>query len=158
MEKLNNTKSNIDYIVFAIKQAKEAEAFGFTRNEACRNLKTALHQYWQHKTLKQHGDLQKLNLPRSAEAQGKTRSEIDVDHVVPQMVIVNMLMDLDDPDAATTHNLLKKYFHVCCITKEEHQRLSTLKLRYTMPADWDGENVYARYEKAKITLAFNLKK
>ena len=38
-------KDNIDYIVFSVKQAIEAESFGFTRNECCRNLKTALHQY-----------------------------------------------------------------------------------------------------------------
>lgn len=26
-------KENVDYIIFVIKQAKEAEEFGFTRNE-----------------------------------------------------------------------------------------------------------------------------
>ena len=37
--------SHLEFIVSAIQQAREAEAFGFTRNESCRNLKTALHQY-----------------------------------------------------------------------------------------------------------------
>jgi hypothetical protein len=50
---------NIDFIIFAIKQAKDAEKFGFTRNECCRNIKTALHQYWQNKTMGLHGQSQK---------------------------------------------------------------------------------------------------
>lgn len=41
---------NLYFIVFAVKQAKETEEYGFTRNECCRNFKTALHQYWQNKT------------------------------------------------------------------------------------------------------------
>lgn len=47
-------KTNIDFIAFAVKQANEAQKFGFTRNECCRNLKAALHQYWQNKTLGMH--------------------------------------------------------------------------------------------------------
>jgi len=35
-------KTNVEFIVFAIKQAKEAEAFGFTRNVCCRNNRLAL--------------------------------------------------------------------------------------------------------------------
>ena len=87
-------KDNIDYILFSVKQAIEAESFGFTRNECCRNLKTALHQYWQNKTLGLHGQSQKKNIPRSKAAIGKDTRECEVEHVIPQMYIVNMLMDM----------------------------------------------------------------
>ena len=40
-------KNNIDFIVFALKQMKEAQKFGFTANECNRNLKLALNHYWQ---------------------------------------------------------------------------------------------------------------
>ena len=63
-------KKNIDYIKFAIEQAIKAEEFGFSRNECNRNLKTALHQYWQTKELRQSGiksnSAQRKNIPRSS--------------------------------------------------------------------------------------------
>lgn len=36
------------------------------------------------------------------------------------------------------------------ITVEEHEKLSSLKLGKSMPADWDGNSKYARYNKAGI--------
>lgn len=76
-------KSNIDYIVFAIRQANEAQNFGFTRNHYSRNLRIALHQYWQNKTMGLSGVSQKENIPRSKAAVGKAKSETIVEHVVP---------------------------------------------------------------------------
>lgn len=65
-------KQPIDFIVFAVRQAQEAQAYGFNRNEACRNLKIAIHQYWQNKTLKLHGQSKKTKIPRSNAAVGKS--------------------------------------------------------------------------------------
>jgi len=48
-------KQNIDFIVFAVRQAQEAQFFGFSRNMACRNLKIAIHQYWKNLTPGPHG-------------------------------------------------------------------------------------------------------
>ena len=146
-------RDNIDFIVFAINQAVEAEAYGFTRNECCRNLKLALHQYWQNKVLGQHGQSQKKNLPRSKEAIGKNLTECDVEHVVPVMLIVNMLMDMNPISAEKVESILKKYWHVLLITKEEHQKLNSSGLRSTMPKDWDKENIWARYEAIGIKKA-----
>ena len=47
-------KKNIDFIIFALKQLRAAENFGFTRNESNRNLKLALNHYWQAKELGIH--------------------------------------------------------------------------------------------------------
>lgn len=143
-------KDNIDFIVFAIIQAQEAEQFGFTRNECCRNLKTALHQYWQNKTLGQHGQSQKTNLPRSKSAIGKPLPDLDVEHVVPQMEIVNMLMDMKSLDKKSVESVLKTYFHVLLVTKDEHRKLNASGLRSKMPNDWDGVNVWARYRAVGI--------
>ncbi len=143
-------KENLDYNIFAVEQAKAAEEFGFTRNECCRNLKTALHQYWQNKTLGQHGQSQKANLPRSQAAEGKPLSELTVEHVVPQMLIVNMLMDMNEIERNAVGALLLKYFHVLLVTNEEHNRLNSSGLRSTMPKDWDKENVWARYDAVGI--------
>ena len=145
-------KDNIDYILFSVKQAIEAESFGFTRNECCRNLKTALHQYWQNKTLGLHGQSQKKNIPRSKAAIGKDTRECEVEHVIPQMYIVNMLMDMSTINKDKIRNILEKYFHVLLVTKEEHRRLNASGLRSKMPDDWDGENIWARYDAVGINL------
>ena len=139
-------KSPIDFIVFAVNQAREAEAFGFTRNECCRNLKTALHQHWQHKTMGLHGQAMKSKIPRSKAALGKSLKECVVEHAVPQMAIVNWLMDLDSITNASVANLLERYFTVMLVTQEEHALLNSSGLRSTMPPQWDKTNVYARYE------------
>ena len=136
---------NLDFIVFAVERAKEAEDYGFTRNECCRNLKTALHQYWQNKTMGLHGQSQKKNIPRSKEAAGKELRECDVEHVVPQMEIVNMLMDMNPLTKQEIERILKNYFRVLLVTKGEHQRLNASGLRSKMPSNWDKKDVWARY-------------
>ena len=143
-------KSNIEFIVFAIRQAKDAEQFGFTRNESCRNLKTALHQYWQNKTLGFHGQSQKHNIPKSKRAAKIPIAECDVEHVVPVMYIVNVLMDMDSLTAEHVECILRKYFQVLVVSKEEHQKLNASGLRSKMPSNWDGENIWSRYDKVGI--------
>ncbi len=143
-------KTNIDFIAFAVKQANEAQKFGFTRNECCRNLKAALHQYWQNKTLGMHGQSQKKNIPRSKAAVGKKLNECIVEHAVPQMEIVNWLMDMKPLNNEGIEKILKKYFRVSLVTKKEHERLNASGLRYKMPQNWDKKDVWARYKEVGI--------
>ncbi|MCH9853263.1 MAG: hypothetical protein K0U45_07135 [Alphaproteobacteria bacterium] len=143
---------NIRFIIFAIKQEQKAEAFGFTRNECCRNLKIALHQYWQNKTMGLHGQSQKKNMIRSKKAVGLSTTECIVEHVVPQMVIVNKLMELRELEVNIVEKILRDWYRVCLITKEEDSLLRSNGLRSVMPDGWDGKNVWARYEKVGIEL------
>ena len=151
--KMNRKKPPAEFIVFAVKQAKEAQAFGFTRNECCRNLKTALHQYWQNKTLGLHGQSQKARIPRSNAAVGRPLTECVVEHVVPQMAIVNRLMDMEILTEATVIEFLSKCFAVILVTHEEHVKLNASGLRSTMPHGWDGSDIFARYAAVGIKLA-----
>lgn len=141
-----------EFIVFAVKQAHEAEEFGVSRNESCRNLKTALHQHWQHKTMGQHGQAKKGDIPRSKAATGRPLSECVVEHSVPLMEIVNRLMGLDPLTERRVTNLLKKFFRVRLVTKDEDRELNKGPLRYKMPDGWDGKDVFARYRAAGIKL------
>ena len=141
---------NLDYILFAVEQAKEAQEYGFTRNECSRNLKTALHQYWQNKEKKQHSQSQRKNLPRSVEADKRELKGLRLEHVVPQMWFVNQLMDRDTIDKEEIRELLEKYFNVLLVTKEEDVKLTKAGLRSKMPEDWDGENPWARHDAVGI--------
>lgn len=142
-----------EFIIFAIKQANDAQAFGFTRNECSRNLKTAIHQYWQNKILGHHSQAHKARIPRSKAALNRPDSECTVEHVMPQMEIVNRLMDMRPLTKTGVIGLLTNYLRVMVVTLDEHARLNSSGLRSTMPPDWDGKDVFARYAAIGIEVA-----
>jgi hypothetical protein len=148
-----SAKTNAEFIIFAVKQAKAAEAFGFTRNECCRNLKTALHQYWQNKTLGLHGQAKKKQMKRSRAAENRPLSDCTVEHVIPQMTIVNFLMDMESLTTDSVTDILNRYFSVMLVTHEEHARLNASGFRFTMPPAWDGLDIFSRYAVVGIEVA-----
>jgi hypothetical protein len=68
------------------------------------------------------------------------------------MVIVNRLMEMKPLTTPVVIKLLKKLYHVRLVTHAEHKHLTELGLRYEMPPDWDGVDVFARYAVAGITV------
>lgn len=62
-----------------------------------------------------HGQSQKKNIPRSKTAAGKNLNECDVEHAVPQMEIVNMLMDMEPLLKKEIIYILSKYFRVLLV-------------------------------------------
>jgi hypothetical protein len=145
-------KTDIEFILFAVKQAKEAEAFGFSRNHCSRNLKTALDHHWQRKTLRLG---QKARIARSKAALNLPLSECVVEHVVPKMAIVNRLMDMKPLTTRAITELLTSHFMVMLVTHEEHTRLTASGLRSQMPREWDGSDILARYAAVGISIANN---
>ena len=147
-------KKNIDFIIFALKQLKAAENFGFTRNEANRNLKLALNHYWQAKELGIH--IFRKHKLKKTKAASKTKIEnTEVEHAVPAQVIVDMLMSLKKFETNNVEKILKKYWRVILVTKNEHRKLNNkkLKIRSSMPKDWKKKynmDPMARYKLAKI--------
>jgi hypothetical protein len=141
------------FIIFAIKQAKEAEAYGFTRNACCRNLKIAISHYWQHKVIGHHSQAHKSKIPRSKAALNLPLSECTVEHVMPQTEIVNRLMAMRPLTKARVVVFLTNSHRVILVTHEEHARLNSSGLRSTMPSDWDGKDVFDRYAAIGIQLA-----
>ena len=147
-------KNNIDFIIFALKQLKAAENFGFSRNEANRNLKLALNHYWQAKELGIH-IFRKHKLKKTKAASRTKIENTEVEHAVPAQVIVDMLMNLKKFETNNVKKILKKYWRVILVTKSEHRKLNDkkLKIRSSMPKDW--KKIYkmdpmARYKLAKI--------
>ena len=143
--KMTKQEHAAKFIIFAIKQAKRAQAFGFTRNQCCRNLKSAIHHYWQSKVLGHHSQSHKARIPRSKAALNRPDSECVVEHVMPQMEIVNSLMEMRPLTKAGVINLLTDRLRVMVVTRDEHARLNSSGLRSKMPLDWDGSDVFARY-------------
>lgn len=76
-----------------------------------------------------------------------------VEHVMPQMEIVNLLMDMRPLTKAGVIKFLTNNLRVMVVTREEHAQLNSSGLRYTMPPDWDGNDVFARYASVGIKAA-----
>ena len=144
-------KNNIDFIVFALKQMKEAQKFGFTANGCNRNLKLALNHYWQAKELGIHVFI-KHKLRRTKAAYKTSLKNTIVEHAVPTQVIVNMLLKLKKIENKKVKRILKKYWQVMLVTKKEHLKLNSKKLNltYKMPGNWNKKDLFARYRLAKI--------
>lgn len=50
------------------------------------------------------------------------------------------------------YRLISKYWKIAIITKEEDAKLRQCGLRNAMPENWDGNNIFSRYEAAGIQL------
>lgn len=149
-------EDNLDFILFALKHTHVAIEFGFTKNECRRNLDTALQQYWQTKEMRRSGIIrsQKEKIPKSKSAK-TTNGKIQVEHVVPRKVIMDLLLEIPKPKKKNVRDTLEKFYRVCRVTVEEHKRLSSVGLRSEMPDNWNGSDLFARYEVANIDIDSN---
>ena len=149
---MKNKKNNLDFIYFSLMQTKKSIEFGFTKNESRRNLNTALHQYWQNKTMQRHSTSHRHLIKRSKNAiiAENNSEKTEVEHAVPLKVIVDLLLNLNSPNNSKIENLLISLYRVCIVSKKEHKSLTEANLRSEMPIDWNGKDPYARYKKVGI--------
>lgn len=61
------------------------------------------------------------------------------------MAVVNRLMEMDPLTTDTITEFLTSCFTVMLVTRDKHTRLNASGLRSTMPLDWDGADIFARY-------------
>ena len=99
-----------------------------------------------------HGQSQKKRISRSVAAKHLPLKQCVVEHTVPLMHIVNMLMELTDINEDRVVQILEKYYHITLVTKDEDGRLNASGLRSRMPAAWDGIDMYARYHAVGIAI------
>ena len=83
-------------------------------------------------------------------ATGSKRAGLVHEHVVPRSIIRKELFALRNPSITTLKRLLDRLCIGVVVTKEEDDHLRSLKLHASMPDDWDGQDVWARYRKANI--------
>ena len=100
---------------------------------------------------------------RSSKARCKDRTADSVEeHVVPIKVITEILLSEYEKKGSISKQFIKKVLDkllwVVFVTEEENQRLNELGLKNDMPDDWDWkkDSPFARYEKAKIKVDWDL--
>jgi hypothetical protein len=77
------------------------------------------------------------------------------DHMIPVSLALREFESLEFLTIEAVVNLVSKYSNMALITKEEDNKLRELGLVKKMPQDWDSEDIFARYDVAKITIITN---
>lgn len=93
-----------------------------------------------------------INFYRSIGAKGLKRKDVIHEHVVPHSIVMNKLLTLDSLTNEKIESVIRKYYVICEITREEDRLLSAKGLRSKMPHGWNEEkdSVFARYEEVGI--------
>jgi len=86
----------------------------------------------------------------SVEASKQKEEKNIHEHVIPKKVLIQALFSMDKPNEREVYDYLERHCIGVVVTKEEDKRLRDLKLGSKMPEDWNGEDVWARYQLAGI--------
>jgi hypothetical protein len=85
----------------------------------------------------------------------KNHRELVYEHLIPKSRYIQgpceELAERGELTAEFVRSLLERFWRLATITKDEDLRLR----RFAMPENWDGTNVFARYEAAGIELQPN---
>ncbi|NRD76598.1 hypothetical protein HPT25_03720 [Bacillus sp. BRMEA1] len=96
-----------------------------------------------------------LNAKKAIES-GNISKNLIYEHMIPKNIYIKQISEITLAGELTDdfiYNLLIKYYFVCTVTKEEDDKLPSIK----MDDDWDGINPFYRYKKAGIEFFPNKK-
>ena len=75
------------------------------------------------------------------------------DHAIPLKLVVDNMIKRKSWTKASLRRFLAKWLVYVVLTRDEHfVRLKEFGLASSMPEDWDGSDILARYVAAKIKL------
>lgn len=133
-------------LVMVIENAKKHKDLGHTTRIYSQYLRYAMDEFAY------------VNLHQSDEAKGKTKKEVVRDHVVPHSLVMDKLFAIKELNQNSVWRVIKKYYIICSITKEEDRKLSSKGFKSKMPNGWceNEENLFARYEEVGINYSKQL--
>jgi hypothetical protein len=81
---------------------------------------------------------------------------LQYDHMIPKTKYITKVCEDAAKNSIVTSDyvfdVLMRNLWTATIHNQENKHLGKLGLRNTMPRDWDGVNIFARYQKADIKL------
>lgn len=128
--------NNTPAIVIAVKAARDLKAAGAKATVYNVLLRYAIEAHYECKVYA-------TNLAKQA-----PKSEQIVEHVVPLRVIRDALFALDEVNDETVKDVLDRLYVLCIVTKTQDDLLKEHKS--TMPKNWNGVDVWARYRAAGL--------
>jgi len=101
-------------------------------------------------------EISDINFRTSRAAKGLKRNAVIHEHVIPHSIVMDKLLTLVPLTNDNILKMLKKYYVICAITKEEDKKLNAAGLRSKMPDGWkEDDSVFARYEEVGILVDNN---
>lgn len=95
-----------------------------------------------------------VNFCTSQNAKGLARKDVIHEHVVPHGIVMDKLLKIEPLTTENILSVIKKYYVICAITKDEDKLLNQAKLRSKMPKGWNEEvdSIFARYQAVRIEI------
>ena len=87
-------------------------------------------------------------------AKNAIKKEVTLDHAIPMKELIEKLLTTKDLTAEKVDGLLQQFCVVMVITKEENSLLDA-KYKSSMPPNWNGVDIYARYTEVGIKFENN---
>jgi hypothetical protein len=94
------------------------------------------------------------HIERSIAAKNEIKKEVTLDHAIPMKVLIEKLLTTKDLTAEKVDGLLQQFCVVMVITKKENSLLDA-KYKSSMPLNWNGVDIYARYTAVGIKFENN---
>jgi hypothetical protein len=84
------------------------------------------------------------NIKRSIAAKDAPKKDVNLEHAIPMKVLIEKLLTTKNLTAEKVDEILHQFCIVMVITKHEDSLLNS-KYKSSMPSEWNGTDVYARY-------------
>lgn len=72
------------------------------------------------------------------------------EHVVPVKVLRTLMEEIQEPTISNIEQFLLRYYRLGVLTASDDRLLKEAGLNSSMPKNWDGNDVFARYNFAEI--------
>lgn len=80
------------------------------------------------------------------------------EHMIPKNMYYKTIVQESENNTLTVEKIskiLNKYYWTCLVVKEAENRILDKYYKSKMPDDWDGMNIFARYDKVSIEVVGN---
>ena len=149
-----NIDQRLDLILESVRYCQRVRAMGMPSACYSKALREPIFFLWELRDTKKKYNAATF---RSVSSLGvdPRRGGLVYDHAIPFVYLQRELLALEAPTKESVSVILLRHGVACLITKDEDLLLSKNSLGRSMPSDWDGTDVLARYNSVGIKVVPN---
>ena len=143
----------ISLITPIISSCKKFEEMGYGKTGSRKIIRECIHFFWETGNNKPT-KFSKKRIRSLMATKENNNKNLRYDHPVPLRVVCEILFSLDKINEKNIKFILEKFIKNggVLITKDEDNKLTKMGLKSSMPENWNGEDIFARYKKADIEI------
>lgn len=148
---------NLELIAEAVRYCQRVAEMGMPSSCYSKALREPIYFLWQKKPRKSKASIAGFR-SKNAIGLGYGKQQVVLDHAVPFKYLLAELLKLTEVTANSVEGVLRleKFNTLVLITKEENDLLNASGYGSTMPKDWDGIDILARYKAVGIDVTDNI--